>query len=106
MSDFVTRLRIAMQLRNCSGRKLCEMIGVHKSTISNYLNGVCEPKQDKLVSIARALNVNHEWLAGENVPMVSNPVYDHIVSIIKNLNEENLKKVLQMLMVMFGDVYV
>ena len=104
MSDFVTRLRIAMQLRNCSGRNLCEMINVHKSTISNYLNGVCEPKQDKLVLIAKALCVNHEWLAGENVPMVANPVYDDIISIIKNLNEENLKKVLQMLKVMFGDV--
>jgi transcriptional regulator with XRE-family HTH domain len=79
------------------------MIGVHKSTISNYLNGVCEPKQDKLNAIAKALNVNVDWLAGEGVHMVANPTYDKIVSIIKDLEEHELKKVLQILVLMYGD---
>lgn len=104
MSLFVTRLKTAMQLRNCSGRKLCDMIGVHKSTISNYLNGICEPKQDRLVSIAKALRVNHEWLAGEDVPMLNSPYYDSIIGIIKNLEEPDLKRILQVLKAMFGEV--
>jgi transcriptional regulator with XRE-family HTH domain len=104
MSTFATRLKIAMQERNCSGRKLCEMINVHKSTISNYLNEVCEPKQDRLVVIAKALRVNPEWLAGEEVPMENNPTYEGIINIIKNLNESRLKKVYEMLVLMFGDV--
>lgn len=104
MSLFVNRLKLAMQMRNCSGRKLCDMIGVHKSTISNYLHGICEPKQDKLVAIAKALRVNHEWLAGEDVPMLSSPFYDSIIGIIKNLEEHDLQRVLQVLKAMFGDV--
>lgn len=104
MSLFVTRLKIAMQMRNCSGRKLCEMIGVHKSTISNYLNGVCEPKQERLVSIAKALRVNHEWLAGEEFPMLNSVYYESIIGIIKNLEEPDLKRVLHMLKAMFGEI--
>jgi transcriptional regulator with XRE-family HTH domain len=103
MSTFATRLKIAMQARNFSGRKLCEAINVHKSTISNYLNEVCEPKQDRLVTIAKALKVNPEWLAGEEVPMENNKIYEDIVDIIKNLNEAKLKKVYDMLKLMFGD---
>jgi transcriptional regulator with XRE-family HTH domain len=103
MSLFATRLKIAMQYRNCSGRKLCDMIGAHKSTISNYLHSVCEPKQDKLIAIANALKVNPEWLAGEDVSMLSSPFYDNIIAIIKNLDENDLQKALQVLKVMFGD---
>lgn len=103
MSTFATRLKIAMQARNFSGRKLCEAINVHKSTISNYLNEICEPKQDRLITIAKALKVNPEWLAGEEVPMENNKIYEDIVDIIKNLNEAKLKKVYDMLKLMFGD---
>ena len=105
MGTFATRLALAMQKRECSGRKLCEMINVHKSTISNYLNEVCEPKQDRLITIAKALRVNPEWLAGEEVPMENNPTYESIVGIIKNLDEAKLKKVLNMLVLMFGDMH-
>lgn len=103
MSDFATRLGIAMQHRGCSGRKLCEMIGAHRSTVSQYLRGICVPKQDKLISIAQALNVNPDWLAGADVSMLSSPFYDSVISIIKNLSEEELSKVLQMLKLMYGD---
>jgi transcriptional regulator with XRE-family HTH domain len=103
MSTFVDRLRTAMQLRNCSGRKLCDMIGAHKSTISNYLNGVCEPKQDKLNAIAKALRVNPEWLAGEEASMVDSVIYEKVVGIIKNLTDNELRRVETMLEVMFGD---
>lgn len=103
MSEFAKRLRIAMQYRECSGRKLCEMIGAHRSTVSQYLNSICEPKQEKLLAIAQALNISPEWLAGEDVSMLSSPKYEKVVSIIKNLNENELERVLQMLKVMFGD---
>lgn len=103
MSLFSDRLRQAMQLRGFSGRKLCDMIGAHKSTISNYLHGVCEPKQDKLIQIAKALQVNVEWLAGEGVSMTSSPSYDKIISIIKNLEESELNKVYDILKAIYGD---
>lgn len=103
MSLFVTRLKLAMQTRGCSGRKLCDMVGAHKSTISNYLHGLCEPKQERLIAIAKALRVNPEWLAGEDVPMLSSPFYDSIIGIIKNLEEPDLKRVLQVLKAMFGE---
>jgi hypothetical protein len=49
------------------------------------------------------LKVNPDWLAGEDVSMLSSPFYDNIISIIKNLDETDLQKVIQMLKVMFGD---
>lgn len=105
MNTFASRLKTAMQLRGCSGRQLCEMINAHKSTISNYLNRVCEPKQERLNDIARVLNVNPAWLAGEEAPMVNSPIYEKIVNIVKNLEKPDLDRVLQMLILMFGDKY-
>jgi transcriptional regulator with XRE-family HTH domain len=102
MSEFAKRLKIAMQYRGCSGRKLCEMIGAHRSTVSQYLNSICEPKQDRLIAIAKSLNVSPEWLAGQEVSMLNSPKYERIVSILKNLTEEELDRVLQMLRVMLG----
>ena len=42
-------------------------IKMNKSDISQYVNGVAEPSQKKLVILGRALNVTEAWLMGLDV---------------------------------------
>lgn len=43
--------------------------GIEKSAISHYINGHREPRQDKIIAIANAYNLNPAWLMGLDVPM-------------------------------------
>ena len=47
---------------------LCKLAGIPKSSLSLYLKGAYEPKQDKLYKMAAALNVSEMWLMGYDVP--------------------------------------
>ena len=44
--------------------------GISKSTISKYIHGQIEAKQDKIYLIANAYNVDPAWLMGYDVPMI------------------------------------
>ena len=63
------RLREAMHL---SGKKQVDLVritGIDKGSISNYLSGRYEPKQEAIYKLAMALDVSEMWLWGYNVPM-------------------------------------
>lgn len=45
------------------------MTGISRSSISEWLSGKYEPKQDKIFIIANALNVDEAWLLGLDVPI-------------------------------------
>lgn len=63
------RLREAMRL---SGKKQVDLVkstGIDKGSISNYLSGRYEPKQEAIYKLAMALNVSEMWLWGYDVPM-------------------------------------
>lgn len=49
--------------------------GLSKARISQYTNGIYEPKQKALCQIAKALHVNELWLMGNDVPMEQNPMF-------------------------------
>lgn len=42
---------------------------IPKSSISHYINGEREPRQDKIMMIAEAYRVSPGWLMGLDVPM-------------------------------------
>lgn len=68
-SDTPTRLREAMEL---SGKKQVDLVretGIDKGSISNYLSGRYEPKQEAIRRLAVALDVSEMWLWGYDVPM-------------------------------------
>ena len=48
---------------------LCKLAKVPKSSLSLYLSGAYEPKQDRIYDMARVLNVSEAWLMGYDVPM-------------------------------------
>lgn len=64
MSEFKDRLKYAIQFRNIKQKDLCEITGIPKSAMSLYISGAYEPKRNRAVSIAKALNVSVAWLRG------------------------------------------
>lgn len=68
-SDFRSRLKDAMHIRGLKAVDLVERTGFTKSKISQYINGVYEPKPDALFTLAKVLDVDEGWLMGYDCPM-------------------------------------
>jgi len=62
--DFSSRLKITMELRNCSIDELASSTYVTKSAIYGYLNGTRNPNIIILRLIAEALDVSSDFLIG------------------------------------------
>ena len=63
------RIAKALTLRDMKQSELCKVAKVPKSSLSLYLSGAYEPKQDRIYAMAKALNVSEAWLMGYDVPM-------------------------------------
>lgn len=63
------RISKALSLRNMKQTDLCNITGIPKSAMSQYISGAFEPKQDRIFLIADALEVSEAWLMGFDVPM-------------------------------------
>ena len=63
------RIRRALEIRKMKQVDLCELAKVPKSSLSLYLSGAYEPRQDRLTQMAMVLNVTETWLMGYDVPM-------------------------------------
>lgn len=70
-STFSSRLRELLSIRNISQAELARRSGVSESSISHYLKGNWEAKQDAVYAIARVGNVSEAWLMGYDVSMDS-----------------------------------
>lgn len=69
IDTFSNRLNTAMRIRNIKATELSEKTGIAKSSLSEYINGKYEAKQDGVYLLAKALNVNEAWLMGLDVSM-------------------------------------
>ena len=63
------RLKEALDIREMKASELSERSGINKPSISCYLSGRYEPKQEALYKMGRALDVAEMWLAGYDIPM-------------------------------------
>ena len=63
------RIARALSIRNMKQTDLCNITGIPKSAMSQYISGAFEPKQDRIFLIANALDVSEAWLMGFDVPM-------------------------------------
>ena len=63
------RIAEALMLKGMRQSDLCKIAKVPKSSLSLYLSGAYEPKQDRIYDMAKALNVSEAWLMGYDVPM-------------------------------------
>ena len=67
-ATFAQRLRAGLDLRGMKQIELATRSGISKYSISHYLKGDWEGKQDAVYELARALNVSEAWLMGYDVP--------------------------------------
>ena len=68
-SDFASRLSQALEARGMKAADLSKKTKVAEGTISCYITGRYEAKQNRVQVFAEALNVNPAWLMGYDVPM-------------------------------------
>jgi transcriptional regulator with XRE-family HTH domain len=64
------RLKEAMHQVSKTPADVARETGLNKSTLSRYLSGAVEPKQNAVAKLASSLNVSEMWLWGYDVPMV------------------------------------
>ena len=84
ITDSAHRLNELLQITGDSQNDMAIKTKIPKSSISHYVNGMREPRQDKLSMIADAYNVNPAWLMGLDVPMES------IEDIQKSIIEQHI----------------
>ncbi len=63
------RIKEAMKASKIKQVTLCELTGIPKSAMSQYVSGIITPKDDRLSRLANALGVSPAWLEGYDVPM-------------------------------------
>lgn len=85
------RLKEAMQRTGKKQADLVRETGLNRGTISRYLSGAVEPRQDAAYKLALALNVSETWLWGYDVPMERSPMQkknDDLVKIIAQMRKD------------------
>ncbi|TFI67836.1 hypothetical protein CKN63_03280 [Carnobacterium divergens] len=90
MNDIASKIKYALEYRNMKPKDLSEKTGISRSSISEWLSGKYDPKQDKIFLIAKALEIDEGWLLGLNVPIERK---SDITSIYNKLEKERQKKV-------------
>lgn len=84
VESFSERLKQALELRDLKPTKLSELSNINKSTISQYIQGVYQPKRARIELFAKILNVNEAWLTGYDVPMERNNQDNRFLSLRSN----------------------
>jgi transcriptional regulator with XRE-family HTH domain len=102
------RIAKALNIREMKQTELCKLAKVPKSSLSLYLSGAYEPKQNRIYDMAKVLNVNEAWLMGYDVPMerqknISNDKADLtegekvLLDLFKQVPEENQQMMIDMI---------
>ncbi|HHQ6781090.1 TPA: LexA family transcriptional regulator [Staphylococcus aureus] len=94
MNSFKDRLKQIMSERKISQSELSRRTGIGRNSISDYLNGKYEAKQDKVFELAKALNVNEAWLMGFDISKNRKIENNDIAPIYSKLTPPRQKNVL------------
>lgn len=85
------RIHEALLLREMKASELAELSGISKASISCYMSGRYEPKQEALYQMGKVLGVAEMWLAGYDIPMErpqSQKDNDELADLIAILKKE------------------
>ena len=66
LKKFSNNLRRVMLEQNVTGAKLAEHLGIHKSSVSQWMNGINFPSPDTLSKISKYLQVSINELYGDD----------------------------------------
>lgn len=108
-TDTSTRLRQIMSTRNLKQVDILNLslpyqnkfsIKLSKSTLSQYVNGIQSPDQNRIYLLAQTLGVSEAWLMGFDVPMVesktnseNSPLIEETLNTMKKLERSRQKVV-------------
>ena len=107
------RLAKALEIKKMKQTDLCKLAKVPKSSLSLYLSGAYEPKQDRIYDMARVLDVSEAWLMGYDVPMERQQMLSPdkveltegeklLLDLFRKVPEDQQRLVLQMIRVALG----
>jgi transcriptional regulator with XRE-family HTH domain len=83
------RIAQALKIREIKPADLCKLAKVPKSSLSLYMSGAYEPKQNRVYDMALALNVSEAWLMGYDVPMERESTPDQLFGNSEQLTEDD-----------------
>lgn len=69
IDTFKHRLQELLTTKGIIPADLAKNTGISPATVSKYLHGTQEAKQDKIAIISKTYNVDPAWLMGYDVPM-------------------------------------
>jgi len=96
IEDFSSRLKTAMKTRGVKAVDIAEKTGWGKSKISQYINGVYQPKPDALFTLAELLGVDEGWLMGYDCQM------DKPVNLDPSKSMSREEQILEAVQTVFG----
>ena len=102
-STFAKRLNTALERRQISKAELARLSGLSKSSITRYVKGDWEAKQDAVYAIAQVLNVNEAWLMGYDAPMERE--YSELLRAIVEENKTGRPAAIDEIRRLFGTEY-
>lgn len=86
-TSFAHRLREGLERQGMTQTELARRSGISKSSISRYLKGDWEGKQEAVYALAQSLDVNEGWLMGYDVPperrKETDNVYLTVATVVK-----------------------
>lgn len=82
------RINEALAIRGMKQVDLCELTGISKGALNNWVKQRWQPRQTALFKMAKVLDVSEMWLAGYDVPMDRVHITDYDYSI--NVNGESI----------------
>ena len=104
------RIAKALEIRGMKQSDLCKITDIPKGSMSLYISGAYEPKQDRIYLIAQALRVDEAWLMGFDVPMEKSkkiePIADddrlsvnkkQLIDFLKTVPEEKVDLLLKVM---------
>lgn len=97
MNKFSQRLAYAMQNNNISSADLSRKTGISAPTISRYLSGEFEAKQNNVHILSVALGVTPSWLMGFDEATPKEDLIEVAVGILSKLSDENKTQALDYL---------
>ena len=71
IDTFANRLDEALRMHDMKPIDLARKTGIDKASISQWLNGKYEAKQEGVYKLANALGVSVQWLMGYDLPVQS-----------------------------------
>jgi transcriptional regulator with XRE-family HTH domain len=64
------RITMAMEFADMMPSDLADALGVHRNSVSAWINGRGKPKPPTLIAIASVTDVDLEWLLSGKVPPI------------------------------------